>query len=134
MTADTSALLGEADLAALAETFRVLGHETRMRLLDALRLSGELSVGELEQKTGIAQPGLSQQLAVLRKAELVTTRRSAKQVYYSLDAAAFEPVALIVATFARRKDGEQAGSVAEHPRQPTRGSAAMFARIIAPGR
>ena len=34
--------------------------------------------------TGIGQPGLSQQLAELRRAELVTTRRQAKQVFYSL--------------------------------------------------
>ena len=38
--------------------------------------NGEKSVGELETMTGIGQPGLSQQLAILRKAELVQTRRA----------------------------------------------------------
>jgi DNA-binding transcriptional ArsR family regulator len=44
--------------------------------------------GEIGQRnrmaTGIGQPGLSQQLAELRRAELVTTRRQAKQVFYSI--------------------------------------------------
>jgi DNA-binding transcriptional ArsR family regulator len=39
---------------------------------------------EIDMATGIGQPGLSQQLAELRRAELVTTRRQAKQVFYSI--------------------------------------------------
>ena len=51
--------LTETDLAAVADLMRTLGHETRLRLLDALLVKGETSVGDLEAITGIGQPGLS---------------------------------------------------------------------------
>lgn len=66
------------------ESFKALAHPVRYRILLALA-EGERNVSDLEDVTGIAQPGLSQQLAVLRKAQLVTTRRDSKQVYYSID-------------------------------------------------
>ena len=47
-------------------------------------LDGECTVSEIDEATGIGQPALSQQLAELRRAELVQGRRSAKQVYYRL--------------------------------------------------
>ena len=55
------------------------------RLLIACALvDGERSVRELEDLLGIRQPGLSQQLAELREAGLVTGRKQGKQVFYSL--------------------------------------------------
>ena len=45
---------------------------------------GEKSVGELERAVGLSQSGLSQHLAVLRSKKLVTTRRDAQTIYYSL--------------------------------------------------
>lgn len=45
---------------------------------------GEKSVGELERAVGLSQSGLSQHLAVLRSKNLVTTRRDAQTIYYSL--------------------------------------------------
>ena len=47
-------------------------------------LGGERGVGEIEAATGIGQPALSQQLAELRRAELVKARRAAKQAHYRL--------------------------------------------------
>lgn len=55
------------------------------RLLVACALvEGERSVRELEDGLGIRQPGLSQQLAELRAAELVVGRKEGKQVFYRL--------------------------------------------------
>jgi DNA-binding transcriptional ArsR family regulator len=62
---------------------RTLGNEDRLLLLCELS-QGELNVGELAERTGIVQPTLSQQLAVLRAQELVATRRDGKQIYYSV--------------------------------------------------
>ncbi|MBL7240215.1 helix-turn-helix transcriptional regulator [Komagataeibacter rhaeticus] len=57
----------------------------RLRLLVlACLLDGEKSVGEIEARTGIGQPTLSQQLAELRRAEIVVTRKEARQVIYSI--------------------------------------------------
>ena len=66
-----------------AERLRKFGQPLRLMILSLL-LEGEKSVSEIDMATGIGQPGLSQQLAELRRAELVTTRRQAKQVFYSL--------------------------------------------------
>jgi DNA-binding transcriptional ArsR family regulator len=105
-----------------AELFRVLAHETRLRLLTLLS-SAEHAVGELETASGVSQPGLSQQLAILRKADLVTTRRAAKQVYYRLNPAALAPVSGLLA--------QLTGTAPAVPAAPTRtGSAARFARIV----
>lgn len=62
---------------------RTLGNEDRLLLLCELA-EGELNVGELAERTGIVQPTLSQQLAVLRAQQLVATRREGKQIFYSV--------------------------------------------------
>lgn len=107
-----------------AELFRVLAHETRLRLL-ALLASAEYAVSELETAAGVGQPGLSQQLAILRKAGLVTTRRAAKQVYYRVNQAALAPATALLA---------QLGGATPLPvdpvKSPKAGSAARFARIV----
>jgi len=55
------------------------------RLMLLCQLSqGERSVGELENILDIRQPTLSQQLTVLREAELVSTRREGKNIYYNI--------------------------------------------------
>jgi DNA-binding transcriptional ArsR family regulator len=67
----------------LIEGLKALAHPLRWRILAALA-AGERNVGEIERESGIAQPALSQQLGVLRKARLVATRKEAKLVFYSL--------------------------------------------------
>nr|WP_276510595.1 metalloregulator ArsR/SmtB family transcription factor [Pacificimonas flava] len=62
---------------------KALAHPMRFDILRAL-VRGERNVGEIEDATGIGQPSLSQQLAVLRNAGLVETRREAKLVFYRL--------------------------------------------------
>jgi DNA-binding transcriptional ArsR family regulator len=83
----------EPDLAALRQgadqacrLMKVLSNPDRLLLLCQLA-QGEQRVGELEQRVGVAQPTLSQQLAVLRDEGLVSTRRDGKAVYYQLDSA-----------------------------------------------
>ena len=44
----------------------------------------ELNVSQIEEQTKITQPTLSQQLMMLRKSDVVTTRRDGKQIYYSI--------------------------------------------------
>ncbi len=70
------AAAGEATAA-----LRGLAHEDRLLLLCQLS-QGERSVGELETLLAIRQPSLSQQLGVLRRQQLVTTRREGKRIYY----------------------------------------------------
>lgn len=120
-------ILTNGELGVIAQAMRILGHETRLRLVDALRVRGEQAVGELETATGIGQPGLSQQLAILRKAELVRARRAAKQVYYSLAPEALTGAVALLTDMAGGGKGTSA-NLDRNP--PTRGSAAMFAKIL----
>lgn len=68
---------------AATEKLRVYAQPQRLMILSCL-LHGEKTVGEIDAATGIGQPALSQQLAELRRAEMVKTRRVSKQVYYDL--------------------------------------------------
>lgn len=70
--------------AAEATAFlKSLAHRDRLLIACAL-VEGERAVGELEVLLDIRQPGLSQQLAGLRAAGLVATRRAGKAVFYRL--------------------------------------------------
>jgi DNA-binding transcriptional ArsR family regulator len=65
-----------------AETFRMLGDPTRIKVLWAL-LQGESSVACLAELAGAAPAAVSQHLAKLRLAGLVKGRREGTFVYYS---------------------------------------------------
>jgi DNA-binding transcriptional ArsR family regulator len=71
------------DPQAVAEFLRTLAHPTRLQILCRL-LDGEAAVAAFESELGMKQPNLSQQLGLLREAGLVTTRREAKSIFYSL--------------------------------------------------
>lgn len=60
-----------------------LGHPDRLMICCQLR-GGDMSVGELEADLGVPQPRLSRELAKLREEGVVSARRDARQVFYSL--------------------------------------------------
>lgn len=66
-----------------AELFKALGHPARVRVLELLA-DGERSVGEIQPLVGIEASHLSQQLGVLRRAGLVTTRKAGSSVIYAI--------------------------------------------------
>jgi DNA-binding transcriptional ArsR family regulator len=66
-----------------AEFFKTLGHPVRIRVLELLSIR-EHAVSELLGEIEIEPANLSQQLAVLRRAGLVKSRREGSAVYYSL--------------------------------------------------
>jgi DNA-binding transcriptional ArsR family regulator len=78
------ALIAEPSVLALAETFRVLGDPTRVRLLDALS-HGELCVCDLATLLGLSESATSHQLRLLRTLRLVRARRAGRMVFYALD-------------------------------------------------
>ena len=65
----------------VAKYFRGLGDPTRLRILELLREEGELSVGELVERLGLAQPKVSNHLVCLRWCGFVETRRTHRVVY-----------------------------------------------------
>jgi DNA-binding transcriptional ArsR family regulator len=66
-----------------ADFFKTLSHPARIRILEVLR-DGEHSVSQLIPAVGIEASHLSQQLAVLRKANIVQTRKVGSTVHYSV--------------------------------------------------
>ena len=66
-----------------AEFFKTLGHPARIRVLELLS-EREHAVADMFPEVGIEPAHLSQQLAVLRRAKLVTTRREGATVHYRL--------------------------------------------------
>jgi DNA-binding transcriptional ArsR family regulator len=66
-----------------SDLMKTLGHKDRLMVLCHLT-SGEKSVGELAGLLDIPQSPLSQHLARMRKESLVTTRRDAQTIYYSI--------------------------------------------------
>lgn len=104
------------------EALKATAHPLRFRILQALR-GKERNVGEIEEATGIGQPALSQQLAVLRKADLVETRKEAKLVFYRLNKNA-------LATLSKNFSALAGMAPSTEPsRRPAFAGAANFARL-----
>jgi DNA-binding transcriptional ArsR family regulator len=111
----------------LIETLKALAHPLRFRIM-AVLAERERNVGEIEQATGIAQPGLSQQLGVLRKAGLVDTRKAAKLVFYANAQGQISAVMAMLAGLAPDTPATNAPLPAEPLRSASPG-AANFARL-----
>jgi len=77
-------LVSEGAALDLADTFRVLGDPTRVRILDALS-QRELCVCDLSAVVGLSESAVSHQLRILRDRRLVRPRRSGRMVYYAID-------------------------------------------------
>ena len=74
----------EEDLYDLAETFKVFGDTTRIKILYAL-FASEMCVCDIAALLNMTQSAISHQLRVLKQARLVRYRKEGKIVYYSLD-------------------------------------------------
>ena len=66
-----------------AEFFKALANPIRIQIIDALR-DGEHTVNQLKEILDIEAPNVSQQLAVLRANNIVTTRKEGNNVFYSI--------------------------------------------------
>ncbi|MCP4360427.1 MAG: winged helix-turn-helix transcriptional regulator [Chloroflexi bacterium] len=61
---------------------KALGDETRQRILEILQNEGEQCVSDLVDVFNVSQPTISHHLNFLKQANLVTSRREGKQIYY----------------------------------------------------
>ena len=67
-----------------AELFKVFGDSTRTRILSALFVE-ELCVCDIAELLAMTKSAVSHQLRILRQTKVVKSRRSGKEVFYSLD-------------------------------------------------
>lgn len=72
------------EITILAETFRLLGDPTRLRIL-FFCLSSPKSVGDIAESLDLSQALVSHHLRLLRGARLVRRERQSKQVFYEAD-------------------------------------------------
>ncbi|MFC3703683.1 ArsR/SmtB family transcription factor [Devosia honganensis] len=71
----------ENHVAVIAETYRLLGDPTRLKVLLTC-LEGPIAVGDIARTTGASQSLVSHHLRLLRAARLVRGTRRNKQVFY----------------------------------------------------
>jgi len=84
-----------------AELFKVLGVESRIRIIDLLKQRGPLGVNEMAQILGITPSAVSQHLKILRHAGLVRNQRKGFWIPYEVDQAALEQCGEVISNVCR---------------------------------
>jgi DNA-binding transcriptional ArsR family regulator len=126
-----AALHGRAE--EISEILKLLGNPQRL-LIACLLCEGEYAVSEIEEKLGIRQPTLSQQLGALREAGVIEGRRQAKAVIYSLaDARTRHLLDALYRIFSSEGLAALATQTSTRPRVTSSAGAASFARVVSNG-
>lgn len=73
------------------QAFKALSDSTRREILDLLR-RGEKTAGELAEHFDMTKPSMSHHFAVLKEADLITSRREGQQIWYSLNTTVVQDV------------------------------------------
>lgn len=76
----------------LSRTIQALSDANRRKILDILK-KGELSAGGINKKLAITGATLSHHLDILKRANLLSSRREGQQIFYSLNLSVFEEAA-----------------------------------------
>ena len=66
------------------EAFKALADPTRREILGLLR-KGEMTAGALAEKFDMSKPSMSHHFAILKEADLITSRREGQQIWYALN-------------------------------------------------
>jgi DNA-binding transcriptional ArsR family regulator len=85
----------------MTDVFRVLAHPVRRAVLDALA-GGEMTVSQLHESLDVSQPLMSQHLAALRDAGLVSERREGRNAFYRAEPDGVAPVVHWVESYVER--------------------------------
>jgi len=81
---DSMPEVSEQAIRELAQVFKLLSDETRLRILFYLAQHSELHVTDLCNRLGQSQPAVSHHLALLRVSGLIESRREGKHNFYSV--------------------------------------------------
>jgi ArsR family transcriptional regulator, repressor of sdpIR and other operons len=71
--------------------FKALADPTRRKILALLRY-GEMTAGDLAERFDMAKPSMSHHFAVLKEADLITSRREGQQIWYGLNTTVVQDV------------------------------------------
>ena len=75
--------MNKYDMEKAAKLLKAMANEKRLNILYYIR-NEEMNVSEIEKLVDLSQSALSQHLAILRKQQIVKTRRKSQTIYYSL--------------------------------------------------
>jgi DNA-binding transcriptional ArsR family regulator len=94
------------------QVFRALADPTRREILQLLRrgerTAGDLATGVTRQ---VSKPSMSHHFAVLREADLISSRRDGQQIYYALNTTVVEDlVAIIWDLFSHDRSSEESST------------------------
>lgn len=77
-------LMADATAADLAQLFKVLANDNRLRILHAIHRAGELGTSEIASEVGVSQQAVSNQLQRLADQRIVHARREGQRVFYKI--------------------------------------------------
>ncbi len=89
------------------EAFKALADPTRRAILALLR-RGELTAGALAEEFDMTKPSMSHHFAVLKEADLITSRRDGQQIWYALNTTVVQD--LLAWTMDLLGDGKKKGA------------------------
>lgn len=87
---------------SLSQTFQALSEPNRQKILDILK-KREMPVSEIASQLNITLPTLSHHLDILKRADLISSRREGQQIFYSLNLSVIDEVAEQIAKFLKIK-------------------------------
>jgi DNA-binding transcriptional ArsR family regulator len=90
------------------DAFKALADPTRREILRLLQ-AGERTAGELAEQIErkMSRPSVSHHFAVLKQADLITSRREGQQIYYALNTTVVEDLLTLVWDLFSRENGTQ---------------------------
>jgi ArsR family transcriptional regulator, lead/cadmium/zinc/bismuth-responsive transcriptional repressor len=77
-------LIADDTAGDLAQLFKVLANDNRLRILHAIHRAGELGTGEIAEEVGLSQQAVPNQLQRLADQRIVQARRDAQRVFYRI--------------------------------------------------
>lgn len=120
-------------LSGLGERLRILGDETRLRIVRLLK-EESLNVGELMGILGLAQPTVSKHLAELRRVGLVEVERASGYSFYRLAEAPLPWWEELTASLATAEDARRDLTRLEEVRKQREDHLEIQDRFVVPGR
>jgi len=87
---------------SLSKTFSALSDNNRQKILDILR-DGEKTVSEINKEFDITMATLSHHLDILKRSNLVSSRRTGQNIFYSLNTSVFEDLSKEIIKFLKIK-------------------------------
>lgn len=80
----SGALMDDSTAGDLAQLFKVLANDNRLRMLHAIHRAGELGTSEIAEQVGATQQTVSNQLQRLSDQRIVQARREGQRVFYKI--------------------------------------------------